>query len=590
MEIVAVNELVHEFPGRDESGDVVETVKALQGVTLQIQKGQFAAILGHNGSGKSTLAKHINALLFPTGGDVLVCGYNTKQEEKLWDIRKSAGMVFQNPDNQIVATVVEEDVGFGPENLGVPTEEIWVRVKDALQKVGMYAYRKHSPNKLSGGQKQRVAIAGVMAMKPECIILDEPTAMLDPKGRAEVIGTLRKLNQTEGITVLLITHDMNEVVFADQIFVMNKGRLAMQGTPRQIFEQVEELKKLRLHVPLETELAYALRSQGFAMPKAVLSRKEFVDAFCCLYEKQGAREKSPKEKKASVSYPETKTASPLLKLCDVSYTYSAGTAYEMHALTHVSLSINEGAFVGLMGHTGSGKSTMIQLLNGLEKPTSGTVFYQGKDIHAEGFSKKWLRGQVGLVFQYPEYQLFESTVLRDVCFGPKNLGLTEEEAKERAAEALEMVQIGPELWERSPFELSGGQKRRVAIAGVLAMKPKVLILDEPTAGLDPAGHDEILSRIWEIHRRSGMTVLLVSHSMEDVAQYADYLIALNHGSVAFSGTPGEVFTHVEELENIGLAAPGVTYLLSDLLAAGVLVDTGAFTVKEAKEALIRALL
>ena len=232
---------------------------------------------------------------------------------------------------------------------------------------------------------------------------------------------------------------------------------------------------------------------------------------------------------------------------------------------------------------------MIQLLNGLEKPTSGTVFYQGKDIHAEGFSKKWLRGQVGLVFQYPEYQLFESTVLRDVCFGPKNLGLTEEEAKERAAEALEMVQIGPELWERSPFELSGGQKRRVAIAGVLAMKPKVLILDEPTAGLDPAGHDEILSRIWEIHRRSGMTVLLVSHSMEDVAQYADYLIALNHGSVALSGTPGEVFTHVEELENIGLAAPGVTYLLSDLLAAGVLVDTGAFTVKEAKEALIKAL-
>lgn len=603
MEIVAAKELTHEFPGRDENGDVVGTVKALRGVSLQIEKGEFAAILGHNGSGKSTLAKHINALLFPTGGDVVVCGHNTKQEENLWEIRKSAGMVFQNPDNQIVATVVEEDVGFGPENLGVPTDEIWERVKDCLKKVGMYAYRKHSPNKLSGGQKQRVAVAGVMAMKPECIILDEPTAMLDPKGRAEVIETVRELNRTEGITVLLITHYMDEVVFADRVFVMNEGELVMQGTPRQVFARADELKALRLSVPLETELSGELRKLDWNMPEAILSRDEFVSAFLTLPWKQtpGAAKavKAQELLKASnptelqnapnPAAPSKAAKPPLLELADVSYTYSAGTAYEMHALSHVDLSVGEGEFIGLIGHTGSGKSTLIQHLNGLEKPTEGTVRYQGKDIHAEGFSKKWLRGQVGLVFQYPEYQLFESTVLRDVCFGPKNLGLSEEEVERRAKEALELVKIPQELWESSPFDLSGGQKRRVAIAGVLAMRPKVLVLDEPTAGLDPRGHDEILGQIETIHRQTGMTVVLVSHSMEDVAQYADRLVVMNHGKVAFTGAPRQVFSHVRELEHIGLAVPNVAYLMTALREAGVPVDTDVFTAEEAKEALLRVL-
>lgn len=603
MEIVAAKELTHEFPGRDENGDVVGTVKALRGVSLQIEKGEFAAILGHNGSGKSTLAKHINALLFPTGGDVVVCGHNTKQEENLWEIRKSAGMVFQNPDNQIVATVVEEDVGFGPENLGVPTDEIWERVKDCLKKVGMYAYRKHSPNKLSGGQKQRVAVAGVMAMKPECIILDEPTAMLDPKGRAEVIETVRELNRTEGITVLLITHYMDEVVFADRVFVMNEGELVMQGTPRQVFARADELKALRLSVPLETELSGELRKLGWNMPQAILSRDEFVSAFLTLpWKKTPGAAKDVKEqallKAPNLAEPpkapssaEAQKASkpPLLELADVSYTYSAGTAYEMHALSHVELSVGEGEFIGLIGHTGSGKSTLIQHLNGLEKPTEGTVRYQGKDIHAEGFSKKWLRGQVGLVFQYPEYQLFESTVLRDVCFGPKNLGLSEEEVERRAKEALELVKIPQELWESSPFDLSGGQKRRVAIAGVLAMQPRVLVLDEPTAGLDPRGHDEILGQIETIHRQTGMTVVLVSHSMEDVAQYADRLVVMNHGKVAFTGEPRQVFSHVRELEHIGLAVPNVAYLMTALREAGVPVGTDVFTAEEAKEALLRVL-
>ena len=283
MEIVSAKELTHEFSRKDENGEEIGTVKALHKVSLEVQKGEFVAILGHNGSGKSTLAKHINALLFPTGGDVLVCGRNTKQDENLWEIRKSAGMVFQNPDNQIVATVVEEDVGFGPENLGVPTQEIWERVKDCLKKVGMYAYRKHSPNKLSGGQKQRVAVAGVLAMKPECIILDEPTAMLDPQGRAEVIDTVRELNRTEGITVLLITHYMDEVVHADRVLVMHQGELVMQGTPREIFSQVEALKSYRLDVPQATLLAWELKKAGLKLPDGILTREELVEALCRLY-------------------------------------------------------------------------------------------------------------------------------------------------------------------------------------------------------------------------------------------------------------------------------------------------------------------
>ena len=236
------------------------------------------AILGHNGSGKSTLAKHMNALLVPTEGTLFVDGMDTKDEEKIWEIRQAAGMVFQNPDNQIIATVVEEDVGFGPENLGVPTKEIWERVEKSLRAVGMYEYRKHSPNKLSGGQKQRVAIAGIMAMKPQCIVLDEPTAMLDPNGRKEVVRTVRELNQKEGVTVLLITHYMEEVIYADKVIVMDDGKIVMQGTPREIFAQVEKLKSYRMDVPQVTELAYKLKQAGMPLPDGILSIEEFVEA------------------------------------------------------------------------------------------------------------------------------------------------------------------------------------------------------------------------------------------------------------------------------------------------------------------------
>ncbi len=278
MGIIEAKKLIFEYIRRDEEGNVEGITRAVDEVDLDIKQGDFVAILGHNGSGKSTLAKHLNAILYPTEGTVWVDGKDTAKEEYLWDIRQNAGMVFQNPDNQIIGQVVEEDVGFGPENMGVPTKEIWERVEESLKAVGMYKYRKHSPNKLSGGQKQRVSIAGVIAMHPKCIILDEPTAMLDPNGRKEVIRAVRALNQVEGITVILITHYMEEIIHADRVFVMDQGSIAMQGTPREIFSQVEKLKELRLDVPQVTLLAHELKKSGVALPEGILTYEELIAA------------------------------------------------------------------------------------------------------------------------------------------------------------------------------------------------------------------------------------------------------------------------------------------------------------------------
>lgn len=278
MKMIKTDKLVFEYAKRDEEGNIIGKSRAIDEVSLDIEPGQFIAILGHNGSGKSTLAKHMNALLVPSDGTMWVDGMDTKEDEHLWDVRQSAGMVFQNPDNQIIANVVEEDVGFGPENIGVPTEEIWERVADALKTVGMYEYRLNSPNKLSGGQKQRVAIAGVVAMEPKCIVMDEPTAMLDPVGRKEVLKTVHKLRKQKNVTVILITHYMEEVVDADKIFVMDHGKVVMEGTPKEIFSRVDELKSYRLDVPQVTILADELRKRGLDIPKGILRKEELVEA------------------------------------------------------------------------------------------------------------------------------------------------------------------------------------------------------------------------------------------------------------------------------------------------------------------------
>lgn len=632
--IVRVEGLVHDFVDIDEEGKETERFRAVDKVSLDVSPGQFIAVLGHNGSGKSTLAKHINAILMPTEGAVYVGGMDTKDDEKLWKIRQQAGMVFQNPDNQIIATIVEEDVGFGPENLGVPTEEIWQRVEKALNNVGMTEYRHHSPTKLSGGQKQRVAIAGVMAMKPKCIVLDEPTAMLDPNGRREVIATLKELNRQEKVTIILITHYMNEVIEADRVFVMDNGKIALQGTPRQVFSNVEKIKSLGLDVPQITEIAYKLKKKGVNFKDGVLTIDEFIEQLeeyikikaadsitvqpeghrlgqTCIYAdktKGKGHEKNIENVnieninaeninaeniyKENINTENTEGKEKrqvIMELEHINYTYSADTAFRIHALKDISLKLYEGQFIGIIGHTGSGKSTLIQHLNGLIRAERGSLLFRDKNIYDEDFVMPSLRKKVGLVFQYPEYQLFEATVLEDVMFGPKNLGKSEEEARQTAIEALKAVGADESLWDKSPFELSGGQKRRVAIAGVLAMETEVLILDEPTAALDPKGRDEILGLIDRLHKERKITIILVSHSMEDVAKYADRIIVMNKGQVSYDGTPEEVFSYYKELEEIGLAAPQVTYLAAELRKKNIELSSHVTTVDRMAEELLRVL-
>ena len=376
---------------------------------------------------------------------------------------------------------------------------------------------------------------------------------------------------------------MEEVVDSDYVYVMEKGKVFMEGKPREIFKDVELLKDHSLDVPQVTLLAHELRKAGLNLPECVLTRKELVDALTEL----GMRKATgPSEDKKTEVSEDTSDKKNVLILDHVSYKYSPNTAYEVKALDDVSLTIKEGQFIGIIGHTGSGKSTLVQHLNGLEKATEGTIYYNGKDIYDKDFDIRDLRTQVGMVFQYPEHQLFETTVFKDVQYGPKNQGLDEKEQIKRAYEALSLVKLPEEAYLASPFELSGGQKRRAAIAGVIAMKPAVLILDEPTAGLDPKGRDDILGLISDMHEKRKDTVILVSHSMEDVANYVDRIIVMDAGRPAFDGTPKEVFAHYKELEKMGLAAPQVTYVMNDLKAAGFDVKNDATTVEEAKEEIL----
>lgn len=595
--MIKARNVVYEYYRRDENNEIIGSEKAIDGVSFDIKGGEFISIVGHNGCGKSTLAKHLNALICPTEGTLWVDGMNTADDDNIFNIRQCTGMVFQNPDNQLVANVVEEDVGFGPENIGVPTDEIWKRVNDALKIVNIEKRRKDSPNHLSGGQKQRVAIAGVLAMKPKCIVLDEPTAMLDPSGRKEVIDAITMLNKKEKINIILITHHMEETLNSDRIIVMDGGKIVMEGSPETIFKQAEELKKHKLCVPQATQIADLLKNKGIDIDRTILTREELVNEILEKVDMQNIKQELKQDSKQDIDLKENNikqdltldtaqnfdadtitssekqlqesdnkndnTKIKLIETKDLSYIYEKGTVYERTALSNVNITINKGEFVALIGHTGSGKSTLIQTLNGLVKPTSGVVYYNGKNIHDKGNSLKKLRSKVGLVFQYPEYQLFAETVIEDVKFGPKNIGMSPEEINDAANEALKMTGVSDNLYEASPLELSGGEKRRVAIAGVLAMKPEVLILDEPTAGLDPAGRDEILGLISELHK-NGLTIILVSHSMSDVAEYADKIYVMDDGCLFAKGTPSEVFKGYKELEKIGLSAPETVYIMEKL--------------------------
>lgn len=583
MEIIKTMGLKHLFQRRNESGEVTAETAALKCIDVEIERGSFVAIVGHNGSGKTTLARHFNALLLPTEGTVWIDGRESANPDNILAIRKSAGMVFQNPDNQLVASVVEEDIAFGPENIGVPTEEIWERVAQSLEKTGMSAYREMSPNRLSGGQKQRIAIAGILAMKPACMILDEPTAMLDPAGRKSVLDAVLALNRQERVTVILITHDMEEAALADRMIVMDHGEIVADGKPQEGLTNIPLLQELKLRAPFSAELAWSLRKAGMPIPEKVWNEEELVSAVSALLPLQRAAESET----AAGQTAEESSAAALLCLEHVDFVYSKGLSFEKQALSDISLTIREGERVILIGSTGSGKSTLLEILAGLAKPSSGKVYHGGNDIYENKHSRLQICRMTGLVFQYPEYQLFGESVLEDVMFGPRNLGLSAEEARERAVQALQLMGIGAESFSKSPFALSGGEKRRVAIAGVLAMRPRVLLLDEPAAGLDSAGRKELAITLDMLAGQEAITILQTSHSMEEAAEFARRIIVLHNGKIISDGPTREVFRQTQNLEQIGLAAPHSLYFMRRLHDQGISVRTDVLTLQEAQEEILR---
>jgi energy-coupling factor transporter ATPase len=591
--VIRAEQVRFQYKKRDVDGNVIATEEILKGVDLTIKKGEFIALLGRNGSGKTTFSKQLNAILRPSEGTVTVDEMGTRDAEKLYDIRQHVGMVFQNPDNQMVAANVEEEVAFGPENLGMESDTIVARVKQALEQVRMWKRRKTAPNHLSGGQKQRIAIAGILAMHPDYIVLDEPTAMLDPKGRKEVMEALQRLNQEQEMTVILITHDMEEAALAGRVILLADGQVRFDGTPEDFFGEDALLAEMGMEAPLSYRVRKLIDSDVFEkkigdarVEEATIDKREKVAE----YDKTGREWEASSElvdkkknKKAEAETDEKNQA--LLSLQHVSYIYSPGTAYEKVALDDVNLSLGKGEIVGLAGHTGSGKSTMIQLLNGLLKPTSGIVTFEGKDIHAKGYSGNYLRSKVGMVFQYPEHQMICDTVWEDVAFGPSKQGLTGETCETRVEEALRFVDLPEKYYQASPLQLSGGQKRRVAIAGALAMHPEYIILDEPAAGLDAAGKREIFDRIRRMSREQGIGVLLVSHSMEDLAEYADRIIVLDDGKKILDDRPAQVFAERETLETCGLDVPEAVKFADRLRAEGYAIPQTVIREEELLETL-----
>lgn len=594
---------------------------ALDGIDLNIEDGEFFCILGGNGSGKSTFAKHLNALLQPDAGTVRINGMDASDPELVYDIRSTAGMVFQNPDDQLVATLVEDDVAFGPENLGVPSAQIAQRVREALKGVGLVGFERHETHALSGGQKQRVALAGVLAMEPRVLILDEASSMLDPRGRKGLMKVCRALHD-RGMTIVMITHFMEEAAEADRVAVFRAGRVAMLGAPEEILTRADELAQLNLDMPASCSLGRALRAKGVPVCAQVREADMVAEIAQVYAERSGADvagRPSASDSRvldhASSAADGMVASEPVIEISHLSHSWSLNARERRRwrkrsttvgasgkqalwgndpnspwALRDVSLTVRRGEFLGLAGHTGSGKSTLVQHLNGLIRPQEGSVCALGLDLSSKKGAVA-VKAKVGVVFQYPERQLFAETVAQDVAFGPRNLGLPQDEVVRRVATSLARVGLDlAAIGDKSPFELSGGQQRRVAFAGVLAMEPEVLVLDEPMAGLDPAARRDFLELIDRLHRE-GLTVVMVSHSMDDLANCCDRIVVMNEGAVFADGTPAQVFAHADELKSIGLGVPAAQRMALALAKAGVpLRFDGLYTVESLADELVDVLI
>lgn len=583
--LIMIDEASFAYP---VSGESSSSIVALKNVSIKANQGRHIAILGRNGSGKTTLAKLINALEIPDQGKVIVFGHDTSDESALWSIRQTCGMVFQNPDNQIVGTTVEEDIAFGPENLGIPSAEIRHRVDQSLIRVGLEQYAVKAPSQLSGGQKQKLAIAGILAMRPACIILDEATSMLDPKSAKDFFKLIKELQQEFSLTIIEITHDIENAILADYIYIMQQGEIFFSGTPREVFTRPDKVLAAGLDLPQHLYINH-LFQKSFSLealeklckkyPNDIFTPEETADAMFELNNIANPQMIAVSTTKYNSS---NKT---IISVENLSYTYQKGTKFAVDALQEVSFQVKQGEMVAIVGHSGSGKSTLISHLNGLIVPQTGQVEIMNLNTHNKKDIRE-IRKFLGLLFQYPEHQLFENTVYEDIAFGPKQFGFSESVIEKNVKQAIDIVGLPQDVMHRSPFELSGGQQRRVAIAGVLATDCEIYVLDEPAAGLDPIGQQEIINYIMHL-RELNKTVILVTHDMK-LAARADRILVLNQGRVTAYDTVENVFSNQILLEDAGLEVPPA-YKFARLISEKFSSEITGYTAEEVSYNLLKHL-
>ncbi|MBR3247378.1 MAG: ATP-binding cassette domain-containing protein [Clostridiales bacterium] len=526
---------------------------ALDGISVTVEKGSYTAILGSNGSGKSTLAKIIDILEVPDSGRVVIFGRDGGDDDMFWDIRSHCCCVFQNPDNQIVGTIVEEDVAFGPENLGIPNPELRERVDQALKDVGLYEYRHKETAALSGGQKQKLAIAGALAMRPDILILDEATAMLDPSSRDDFLSLVEEMRILKGLTLITITHDMTEALRCDKLIIVNRGKAVMEGRPEEIFMS-EDLWKYGLKRPVKFNFAFEIAklTDSRLTEDDLRSDESLISALTGMLSKPGIKEPVVPEEQDK----KEDGKNVIMSVKGLSHTYDGS---DVKAIDDINLDIMKGEVLGIVGESGCGKTTLISHMNAIFRPSEGDVIIHTADGDLSCRNKKdtmKIRQNVGLVFQYPEYQLFEETVFKDVCYGLKKMKIPKPQMHKMAYDAALKVGLTMTEINASPFELSGGQKRRAAMAGVLAMNPGILVLDEPASGLDPRGRQEMFAIIKGL-RDSGTTIVLVSHNMDEAAVNCDRICLIDEGKIKAVGTPEELFRE-ERAEELGIQRPRIT--------------------------------
>lgn len=540
MSFINIKGLSHKFNIKDKDGNKVGENWAVKDVDFLADKGEMIAILGRNGSGKSTFARHLNGLLAPHEGTVIIGGRDLTKVSGLTAIRRQVGMVFQNPDNQIVGNTLAEDIGFGLENLGIESHDIWDKIDEMLELTGLAAYKYSNTSRISGGQKQRLAIASAMAMSPECIVLDEATSMLDPQGAKDMLNLVLKLNREKKITVIMVTHKISEALMTDRVYILDNSRIVAHGVPGDVLSDVERIKTYGLEIPVR------MKNEA-GIPIDICSEYKKKQLQIC--------QKVGPEADHVIDHGNTlkDLKKCIIELQKVSYSYVNGNE-SFKALSNIDLKIYEGQVLAVIGQTGSGKSTLLQMINKLIVPQSGKVYLYETDVQSVRNIKE-IRRRIGYVFQFPESQLFESTVLKDVMYGPVNFGMSKSDAEQSARNALKLVGVPEKYEDYSPFELSGGLKKRVAIAGILAYEPDILILDEPACGLDGESKEQLWNLIRTLNREKNVTIILVSHDMEDVYEMSERVLLMDHGKVVYDGGTGEFFDDGHLLERYGIETP-----------------------------------